>query len=419
MSKNKSNKPEVNTASENKSVEAPAEVEASVTETPVAPAPPAVTATELATVANADLATVGDELVDDGVTVLHLVKLLPHKAKAFKRLHVASEEEFERAREALSEAARERFDDLQERMTPEAAFETGGRGFRPQTIKLKQGTSNDENCPEMCDSGGLYTSDGTVLTSPSGIKAKKAGVSTSIYVVLVAGWKGRALFAPRVNNKVVPLQEFGDANTNLPYCRSLDRLKGAPTKAVPGIGDCPACPYRPWKVQGEANLCNDSVSTVFVLLRREADGTFTPFEGLYEMTFSKSATPTGNQIQNLSEKGKHPWDRIIRISVKEEKTKDGGAYFVPEAAGVTNENDGKPMTVSPAESAMLKLLHDQILVTYYYPNLASIYRREEQVRTGGTGGGAKPRSDMSELERRAAEAAGESAPASDMRDANV
>ena len=122
MSKNKPNKPEVNNATENKPVEvaAEAEVETSAPETTATNAPPPATATELATVASADLATVGEELVDDGVTVLHLVKLLPHKAKAFKRLHVASEAEFERARDALSEAARERFDDLQERMTPEA-----------------------------------------------------------------------------------------------------------------------------------------------------------------------------------------------------------------------------------------------------------------------------------------------------------
>lgn len=423
MSKNKSNKSEVNTASE-KPAEVTETVAESLAQAPVESAsaaqPEAPTATELATVASSELAASGEEIVDDGVTLAHLVKLLPHKAKTFKHLHVPSEEDYDAARDALSPKAQTAFDDLIERMSAESASETRTRSFRPLTIKLKQGTSNDENCPELADSGSLYTSDGIVLTAITEAKAKKLGVATGINVVLVASWQGRALFAPRINNKVVPLQEFGDANTNLPYCRSLNRLKGAPTKAVPGIGDCPSCPYRPWKTQGEPNLCHDSVTCIFVLLRKEEDGSFTPFDGLYEMQFTKSAVPCGNKVISLAEKGRNPWDRVLRITAKQENTKDGSIYFVPKVVGVNNEDNGRPVTVTPPESAMLKLLKDQVLVQYYYPNLASVYRREEQVRTGGSGGAAsKPRSDMSELERRAAAAAGEAAPSSDMRDANV
>lgn len=421
MSKIK-NKPEV------KNETAPVKTEAPDTFTPDdAPPDPVVsgdvstpTATALATVATAELASSKEEFDDDGVTCVHLVKDLPHKAKTFRRLHIASEDEYETARAALTPAAQERFDELMDRLTPEAAFETGSRGFRPQTIKLKQGTSNDENCPEMCDSGGLYTSDGIVLTAPTEARAKKGGVTTGIYVSLIAGWKGRVLFAPRVNNKVLPLKEFGDAKTEAPYCRSMDRLVGAPVKNVQGIGKCPECPYRPWKTQGEPNLCNDTVTCIFVVLRKEEDGRFTCFDGLYEMTFARSAAPTGNHIQALAEKGRDPWERILRISVKEEKGKAEGVYFIPEASGVTNEENGKPMTVSREDSAMLKLLRDQMLVSYYYPSLAGVYRREEQVRTGGAVSSTQTRTDMSELERRAAEAAGETPRAStDMRDANV
>lgn len=423
MSKNKTIKSEVTTSEKPVASETavePAVVEQPVEVAPAAPETAAETATALATVARSELASAGEELVDDGVTLMHLVKTLPHKAKTFKRLHVPSEEDYERARDALSPKAQTAFDDLIERMSSESVSETRARSFRPQTIKIKQGTSNDENCPELADSGSLYTSDGIVLTAVNEAKAKKLGVATGIHVVVIASWTGRALFAPRINNKVVPLQEFGDANVNLPYCRSLDRIKGAPTKAVTGIGDCASCPYRPWKVQGEPNLCNDSVTCIFVLLRKEADGSFMPFDGLYEMQFSKSATPCGNTVMKLAEKGRHPWERILRITVKQESTKDGGVYFVPEVVGVNNEDNGRPQTVSDPESAMLKLLREQVLVQYYYPNLASVYRREEQVRTGGAGGAAsKPRSDMSELERRAAAAAGEATPSSDMRDANV
>lgn len=423
MSKNKSNKPEVNSASEKPAevIEAVAEhlAQAPVENVPVAQ-PDAPTATELATVASSELVVSGEEIVDDGVTLTHLVKLLPHKAKTFKRLHVPSEEDYNTARDALSPEAQTAFDDLLDRMSAESASETRTRNFRPLTIKLKQGTSNDENCPELADSGSLYTSDGIVLTAINEAKAKKLGVATGINVVLIASWEGRALFAPRVNNKVVPLQEFGDANINLPYCRSLDRLKGAPTKAVSGIGDCASCSYRPWKTQGEANLCHDSVTCVFVLLRKEANGTFTPFDGLYEMQFTKSAVPCGKKVISLAEKGRNPWDRVLRVTVKQESTENGSIYFVPEVVGVNNEDNGRPVAVTAPESAMLKLLKDQVLVQYYYPSLASIYRREEQVRTGGLGGTAsKPRSDMSELERRAAAAAGEAVPSSDMRDANV
>ena len=381
----------------------------------------AATATELATVASAELGAVAEELIDDGVTAQHLIQILPHKAKKLRRQRIPTEQEYEKARAALNTKSQARFDDLMERLSPEkSGFETGSKAFRPQTIKLKQGTTNDENCPEACDSGGLYTSDGIVLTAPTEARAKKGGVSTNLYVVVVSGWKGRALFAPRVAGKVVPLKEFEGVNDSFPYCRSLDRVVGAPAKNVPGIGRCDQCPYKPWKVQGEPNLCNDSVTAIFVLLRKEDDGSFTPFDGLYEMTFSKSATPCGNHIQALAEKGNEMWERVLRISVKEEKGKEG-VYYIPEAFGVTNDENGRPLTVRREEAAVLKMLHDQLAVTYYHPSLAQIYRREEQLRTGGGNTAAsKPKSDMSELERRAAEAAGETSrgPA-DMRDANV
>ena len=80
-----------------------------------------------------------------------------------------------RARDALSPKAQTAFDDLIERMSSESVSETRARSFRPQTIKLKQGTSNDENCPELADSGSLYTSDGIVLTAINEAKAKKLG----------------------------------------------------------------------------------------------------------------------------------------------------------------------------------------------------------------------------------------------------
>lgn len=425
MSKNVKSKN--NTESQPSNTEAPFEVVSPAASTPDAPpvtdtalAPVEPTATELAAAETTALANDDNEAIDDGITLTHLVKILPHKAKLFRRLHAPTEGEYETARAALPERAQALFDDLLERMEAESASETRTRQFRPLTIKLKQGTSNDENCPELCDSGGLYTSDGIVLTTISEAKAKKDNIATGIHVVLLASWTGRALFAPRVNNKVIPLTEFGDANSGIPYCRSLDQLVGAPVKAVAGIGKCPECPYRPWKVQGEPNLCNDSVSCVFVLLRQEADGTFTPFDGLYEMTFSKSAIPCGKKIINLAEKGRNPWERVLRITGKQESIKDGGGvYFVPEVAGVNNPTNGHPLTVGSAESAMLKLLREQILVGYYYPNLAAVYNREAKSRTGGEGP-STTRNDMSELERRAAIAAGETPAAkSDMRDANV
>lgn len=397
--------------------------EQAVPEAPTEAQPEAATptATQLATTATAALATIEEDVPDDGVTALHLVKILPHKAKRLRRLHIPSEAEFEEARAKLSPKAQTRFDDLIERLSPDKlGNETDTKRFRPQTIKLRQGTTKDENCPEMCDAGGLYTSDGIVLTAPSEAKAKKGGVSTNVLVVVLAHWKGRALFAPRVNSKVVPLQEFGDANADYPYCRSLDRIVGAPVKNVQGVGQCGECPYKPWKVQGEPNLCNDNVSVLFVLVTQEPDGTIVPFDGLYEMTFSKSATPTGNHICELADKGNVPWERVLKLSAKEETGKTEGVYYTPQAAVLTDDN-GRPVKVAKTDAEMLTMLYNQLMVSYYYPNLADVYRREEKTRTGGTNASAsKPKSDMSELERRAAAMAGEAPKATgDMRDANV
>lgn len=393
-----------------------------VAATPVVVAPepppaPETTPTEIATVSAAPNAITRPG-VDDGVTALHLVPLIPHKEKKLRKLHVPSEEEYAAARAALTPASGNKLDELLERLSPDKlGDETGGGRFRPMTIRLKQGVSKDPECPEMCDVGGLYTSDGIVLTAPTEMRATKGGVPMAVFVVPLLIWKGRVLFAPRVNNKIMPLDAFGDANPDWPYCRSLDRERGAPAKNVAGVGVCADCPYKPWKVPGEANLCSDNVTVMFVLLQKNADGSYTCFDGLYEMTFSKSAAPTGNEIANIVSKNNLAWDRVLKLSTKEEDGKEG-KYFVPKIAAVTDAT-GRPEKISKADSKMLELLYNQIAVRYYFPALADVYRRSNNAQNGGAD--APAQTDMSELERRASERAGTkpAKPGSDMRDADV
>lgn len=379
--------------------------QAPVTQPETLPAPPdpAPEASAMVPAPQQDLST-----VDDGVTLLHLLKVLPHKEKKLRRLVRVTDAEFDAARSGLSVAAREAFDNMLERMSPEKdGVEDDQRPFRPFQIKLKQ-NSSDENCPTLCDVGGLWTSDGLILTAPTDIQAKKGGVSVFHKAVILSIWKGRVMFAPRVDGKSVPLPQFGDANVKLPYCQSMDRVKGAPVKfAVDGIGECTSCPYQPWKVRGEPNLCQNSVTAVLVLYTTNKAGEVTGFNGLYEVGFSKTSEPAGNFLNDQVNKWKASTDHLIELGAKMMPAKEGQSpYYIFEPRVVLGD-DGKPFPTPASDVPMLKLLYRKLMTDYYYPRLAYTYRRSHQSDTQPTG-----TADMGALEKHAAAAA-------DMRGDNV
>lgn len=355
-----------------------------------------------------------DDREDDGRTLLHLVPLLPHKAHRLKKFVRASDDDFGNAYSALDPASQDAVDELLARMSGDKmGIEDDSKGFRPMTLKIRQGANNDANCPELCDVGGIYTSDGRVLTAPTELLAKKGGVPLSQRLIVLASWHGRVMFAPRVNGVVTPLPEFGDASTNIPYCQSMDRQKGRPVKNVPNVGTCKGCPYEPWKVRGEPNLCTNQVSAVILLVRTDSNGNIIVFDGLYQVDFSKTSEPAGQNLHEAVAKGKYAWEFMAELMTKKVAGKPGQSdYYVYETKLVT-DGSGRPLKTPDANLPMLEVFWKKLMAEYFYPRLGFIYSPVTD-RTGGPSG---PTSDMSDLERNAANAA--RAQGADMRSDNV
>jgi len=353
-------------------------------------------------------------LEDDGQTLLHLVPLLPHKESRLKKYRRPTEQEFHEAREQLGPASKEALDEMLERMSGEKeGVEDDVKTFRPFTIKIRQGANKDENRPELVDVGGLYTSDGRILTAPTDAQAKKNGVKTYQRMIVLSVWQGRVMFAPRVQGKTVPLQEFGDASTKVPYCQSMDRVRGRPVRPVPNVGNCATCPYQPWKVRGQPNLCQNQITAVVLLVRTDKSGEVVAFDGLYQIDFSKTSEPAGQFLYNAVQKARSASENILEIGTKEIKGDDGqGDYYIMDVRAVTDD-DGRPMKTPPAAQAMIKVLYRKLQGDYFYPKLAYTYTAPRDA--GPTG----PSSDMNALERNAAIAVGGSPGGADMRHDNV
>lgn len=355
-----------------------------------------------------------DDREDDGRTLLHLVPLLPHKAHRLKKFVRATEDDFGNAYSTLDAASQDAVDELLARMSGDKmGIEDDSKGFRPMTIKIRQGANNDANCPELCDVGGIYTSDGRVLTAPTELLAKKGGVPMAQRLIVLASWHGRVMFAPRVGGVVTPLPEFGDASTNIPYCQSMDRQKGRPVKPVPNVGTCKGCPYEPWKVRGEQNLCTNQVTAVVLLVRTDAAGNVVVFDGLYQVDFSKTSEPAGQSLHDAVAKGKFAWEFMAELSTKKVAGKPGQSdYFVYDTKLVT-DGSGRPLRTAESNLPMIEVFWKKLMAEYFYPRLGYIYSPVTD-RSGATG----PTSDMSDLERNAANAAAR-APGADMRSDNV
>lgn len=372
--------------------------------------------TGLAVAASTELAT-----VDDGVTMQHLIPLLPHKKNKLKRVFKPTDEQFETALSEIDAPSRHAFEEMLARLSPEKeGIEDDTKSFRPFIIKLRQGMSNDENCPELIDVGGLYTSDGRILTGPTEAKARKNGVGTKVKAVILNAYKGRVFFTPRVNGRLVALHEFGDANINLPLCQSMDRAVAAPVKyAVPGIGTCKSCPYEPWKVRGEQGLCNNSV-VLDVVLYREENGELIGFDGLYELSLTKTSEPTGNWIMEQAAKWKSGHEHVIELFATEKEGKDGNPpYFIVDATVATDQKTGRPLKTPETHAKLISLLWNKLMCEYYFPRLAWIYAAHKRHLEGGGSAPSSNEQDMSALERKAAARSGGTVTAPNMREENV
>ncbi len=352
---------------------------------------------------------------DDGVTLLHLVPLLPHKAHRLKKFVRATEDDFGNAYSALDPASQDAVDELLARMSGEKmGIEDDSRGFRPMTLKIRQGSSNDSNCPELCDVGGIYTSDGRILTAPSELLSKKSGVPMFQRAIVLSTWHGRVMFAPRINGTTTPLPEFGDASTNVPYCQSMDRQKGRPVKPVPNVGSCKGCPYEPWKVRGESNLCTNQVTAVILLVRTDTDGKHIVFDGLYQVDFSKTSEPAGQSLHDAVSKGKYAWETFFDLGTSKKAGKPGqGDYFIYDTKMVM-DGTGRPLKTPESSLAMIEVFWKKLMAEYFYPRLAFTYSPVTERASNAAG----PTSDMSDLERNAANAVNR-APGADMRADNV
>jgi len=292
---------------------------------------------------------------DDGVTMQHLIGFLPHMKTALARTKRVEEEELLEAVGGLADDERQAFMGVLARMNPEKpGVYVQQRAFQVADIKLFQGTGNDPNRPEICPPGGYYTSQGEILAVPIS-HASLLKKPTALRLAVVMFFEGQQLWPLKdKNNNVLDRPGFPKSTNNAPLCSSLDRARGS------FMGDCKACPFRPFKDgKPDRDGCR-SEATFYVVVEG--------FTGIYRMIISgTSIKPCAQMIKTRVRTWATPWDYFFEITAS------------PQAEGdrkwwVSNAKATETATPEAARK-LLSLISRQVETEVYLPTLANLYQR--------------------------------------------
>ncbi len=367
--------------------------EAPATGAPVVEETPVV-ATEAAPVvsAPADAPATGEivpvgEATEGEVAFANLSKILPKTYSGLlRRLKQVSQEELEVAGEALPALAKTNLYAMLDRMNPQKpGVFIKSYGFRVPGAMVYHGTGNNEAKPELLPPGGIFSSEGRMLSVPQSHSAMlKVPATMRFYVLMVVD--GYSWWPPR--DKSIPLPPDVNPDSKAPICRSLDQKVGF------RYGSCDACPNLPWKngKMPEKDSCGTETTVYFVL----AD-----FSGIYSMTFAKTAIKEGAlPIKKKANQWAKPWDFQFQIVTHPEtgKTDPTQKWYVPASSVYTDGEHPAGVAPTEAEAALCALLCEKLQADVYLPQLASIYSRaaggHHQIPAGGA---PEQQADMSGL----------------------
>lgn len=327
---------------------------------PAAPEAAPATSTELAPATTTEVAVA----VAVDVPVHELVRkysaAMPQLAAYVQQVVPPAAGEIQRALALLPEKKREAFTAALARMNPvKAGQHTTRQEFRLPEMRVFHGTGTDELRPSDCPQGGIYTTDGRVLSAPKDALAnlkhnpKHAKLTTSVIGFVIGVHEAHTFWPPR-NGGNPPGVEV---RANMPICRSLDRKRGD------YFGACDACAYRPFK-DGKANkdACRNEDHIYFVL----AD-----FSGVYRFVLhGKSIKPGSAAIKKKT----RPWTSYYEqaFELEAHEAKEGTSKWYEIKASVATDVDSP----TSEEAALLDTLVRQVDYEVYLPQMHAVYTAE-------------------------------------------
>jgi hypothetical protein len=289
---------------------------------------------------------------------------LPHMAAYLDQVTPPNPGEIQDALAALSPEKRAAFTAALSRMNPiKAGQHTSRSEFRLPEMRVFQGTGTDELRPSDCPQGGVYTTDGRILSAPKEALAnlkhnpKYKNLDTTVRGFVIGVHEAHTFWPPRSGN----LPPGIEVRTNAPICRSVDRQRGD------YFGSCAACTHRPF-MDGKANskdACRNEDHIYFV----PAD-----FSGVYRIVFhGKSIKPGSAFIKKKTRPWAAYYEHAFELDAK--AVVRGQERWFELTASVASEVPDP----SAEEEALLNALVRQVDYEVYFPQLYAIYTAEPKV----------------------------------------
>ncbi len=286
---------------------------------------------------------------------------LPHMTAYLEQVAPPAPGEIQNALAALPDNKRAAFNAALARMNPvKAGQHTTRQEFRLPEMRIYHGTGNDELRPSDCPTGGIYTTDGRVLAAPKEALAnlkhnpKHAKLGTTVSGFVIGVHEAHTFWPPRSGNNPPGVE----VRTNVPICRSLDRVRGD------YFGSCKACVYQPFK-DGKPNskdACRNEDHIYFVL---------SDFSGVYRfVVHGKSVKPGSAAIKKKTRPWTAYYEHAFELEAKEAK-EGTDRWFQLTASIATDVPDP-----TDQEVALLNALVRQVDYEIYLPQLHTIYTTE-------------------------------------------
>lgn len=286
---------------------------------------------------------------------------LPHMRDMLADLRDPGPDEILAASNELSGPEKEGFAKwLSERNPKKIGFHGANTEFTIPDLRIFQGQGNDGARPANAVKGCVYSSDGNLLTAP-GQQSMMLGVPERFEGIVIGLHAARMMWPPKdPQGNNIPMQGI-DTSSNMPICRSLDRVTGS------RYGECSKCEWLPFSTgTNRKNECKDEWHVYVV----KSD-----FSAMYRIVMNSTSIKSGaTPIEQRTKGWPQLFSKYFIFEAAEQKNAKLGASWFAWKTAVSISAAAPLGKDTPANSQkLLELLARKIEAVRYYPTLAGIY----------------------------------------------
>ncbi len=322
--------------------------------------------------------SVDNDIVQVDERIKRYLEVLPEEYHAkIEALYDPSIEELKADIEKLPSKEKEGFKKwLQKNNTDKIGYHVSQSTFSIPDLRIDQGTGNDLAKPANSMKGCTYDSDGNLVTG-AGQSAMLLKIPERFRGAVISVQNTRQMWPPRdSNNNVIPMTGIDNAG-NGPLCSSMDRLRGT------RWGDCSKCDYRPFAngPKNNRNNCKDDVRLYVVRLDDTPNGPL-PFSSIYRIILSSTSVLSGAKPITQRVNGwDYLWSKLFLFEAIPQ-TRDNKTWYQWKTSLAISSDEPGGVTTSKETSEVLKKLAQKISATIYFPLLANIYDKKNNLESG-------------------------------------